>query len=70
MCKFFIDINNVLYWYNFVLYWYDAFILIKWLKQLRCIVYINCFIICILIIINKQKKTLSINEKCNKEKQI
>jgi hypothetical protein len=33
-----------------------------------CIVYTNCFTICIVTVINKQTNTsLSINEKCNKE---
>jgi hypothetical protein len=58
MCYIFIDINKVLYWCNFVLYWCDAFIIIKWLKQLTCMIYTNCFIICVLIVINKQIKKL------------
>jgi hypothetical protein len=44
----------MLYWYNFVLYWCDAFITIKWLKQLTCMIYTNYFTICVLVVINKQ----------------
>jgi hypothetical protein len=44
--------------------------IIKWQKQLLCMVYTNCFTIFVLIIINKQKKkqinnSLSIIKKCN-----
>ena len=52
----FTDINNMLYWHNFVLYWCDALIIVNWLKQLMCMVYTNCFTLCVLIIINKQTK--------------
>jgi hypothetical protein len=73
VCYTFIDINNGLYWYNFVLYRCDAIIIIKWLKQLMTIVYTECFRICVLIVINKQRNkqinnSLSITEKCNMEK--
>ena len=68
-----IDIKDMLYGYNFVLYWWDAFIIIKWLKQLVCMVCTNYFIICVLIVINKQtnkqiNNSLSIIEKCNMRK--
>jgi hypothetical protein len=70
MCYIFIDINKVLYWYNFVLYWCDAFIIIEWLKQLTHMIYTNCFTTCVLIVINKQSNKqinslLSITRKCN-----
>jgi hypothetical protein len=48
------------------MYGCDAFIIIKWLKQLTCMIYTNCFAICILIVINKQiNSSLSITNKCN-----
>jgi hypothetical protein len=70
MCYIFIDINNMLYWYDFVMDWYDVFIIIKWIKQLTCMIYTNCFIICVLIVldkkINKQiNSSLSITKKHN-----
>jgi hypothetical protein len=73
MCYIFIDINNVLCWYNFVLYWCDAFIIIKWLKQLTCMIYTKKITICILIVINMKinkqiNSSLSITKKCNKNK--
>jgi hypothetical protein len=69
MCYILLTSINVLYWYTFILYWCDAFLLAKQLKQLRCMVYTNCFTICVEIVINKQtnkwiNNSLSITEKC------
>jgi hypothetical protein len=48
------------------MYWCDAFIIIKWLKQLTCIIYTIFFSICVLIIINKKiNNSLSIPENYN-----
>jgi hypothetical protein len=73
MCYIFIDINNMLYWYNFFLYWCDAFIIIKWLKIINvhgwCKVFYNMCFNSINKKIKKQiKKLLFVTEKCNMEK--
>jgi hypothetical protein len=54
MCWIFIDINNMLYSYNFISKWYDILKKIKSQKQLTQAIQENNFMKYIVIVIKKQ----------------